>query len=48
MSATSTFALPAGACDCHVHFYGDPREYAPRAEAGLAPQQGSAGDSRAR
>ena len=25
MSATSTFALPAGACDCHVHFYGDPR-----------------------
>lgn len=46
MSGVPSFAMPAGACDCHVHFYGDPREYPPRLDAGLAPQHGSAGDYR--
>lgn len=44
MNSASPQALPAGACDCHVHFYGDVREYPSRADAGLAPQQGSAAD----
>jgi len=47
MIAKTTLALPAGTCDCHVHFYGDPRKYPPRSDAGLAPQQGSAVEYRA-
>ncbi|MCL4744140.1 MAG: amidohydrolase family protein [Burkholderiaceae bacterium] len=46
MNETTARALPAGACDCHVHFYGDPREYVPRADAGLAAQRGSAAEYR--
>jgi D-galactarolactone isomerase len=46
MNAASAFAVPAGACDCHVHFYGDPHAYPPRADAGLAPQRGSAAEYR--
>ncbi|CAG0988895.1 partial 2-pyrone-4,6-dicarbaxylate hydrolase, partial [Gammaproteobacteria bacterium] len=46
MSTGSRLELPAGACDCHVHFYGDPRTHPPRLDAGLAPQRGGAGDYR--
>jgi D-galactarolactone isomerase len=35
-------ALPAGACDCHVHFYGPAERYPTRAIDALPPQRGSA------
>lgn len=35
-------ALPAGACDCHVHFYGPADRYPTRAIDALPPQHGSA------
>ena len=44
MSHPANAALPAGACDCHVHFYGPVDAYPPRTVDGLPPQRGSAAE----
>jgi D-galactarolactone isomerase len=44
MSACENVALPPGACDCHVHFYGPADVYPPRTVDGLPPQSGSAAE----
>ena len=45
--APTHFVPPAGACDCHVHFYGDQLTFPPRDDAGLAPPRGGADEYRA-
>ena len=45
--APTRYVPPAGACDCHVHFYGDQHTFPPRDDAGLAPQWGGADEYRA-
>jgi D-galactarolactone isomerase len=42
MSATAAIEVPAGACDCHVHFYGPAEKYPPCHVEGLPPQHGAA------
>jgi D-galactarolactone isomerase len=46
MSAFISAAPPAGACDCHVHFYGPAEVYPLRSVDGLPPQRGSAAEYR--
>ena len=46
MSSALAMNVPAGACDCHVHFYGPVDRYPPRTVDGLPPQRGSAAEYR--
>ncbi len=39
--------LPAGACDCHMHIFGDPARFPLRPDRSYTPGQASVGDYRA-
>ena len=41
------FAVPAGACDCHTHVFGDPRRFAFTAARAYTPEQASVEEMRA-
>jgi predicted TIM-barrel fold metal-dependent hydrolase len=41
------FAVPAGACDCHTHVFGDPRRFAFAAARGYTPEPASVEEMRA-
>ena len=40
MTTTPAFAVPAGACDCHIHVYGDPDRYPWKTYDDRAPPYG--------
>jgi hypothetical protein len=42
------FALPAGACDCHTHIFGEPRHFPPAADRVYTPEPASIEEMRAR
>jgi predicted TIM-barrel fold metal-dependent hydrolase len=41
-----TFKIPAGACDCHVHVFGDPRQYAYAENRTYTPESASVDELR--
>src|SRR2546423_4188271 len=41
------FAVPAGACDCHTHVFGDPRRFAFAAGRTYTPEPASVDEMRA-
>jgi predicted TIM-barrel fold metal-dependent hydrolase len=47
MTSKAAFDLPAGACDCHVHVFGDPAVYPYSPERGYTPGPASLADLQA-
>jgi predicted TIM-barrel fold metal-dependent hydrolase len=46
-STPVNFDVPAGACDCHVHVFGDPRRFPLAASRTYTPEQASVAEMRA-
>jgi predicted TIM-barrel fold metal-dependent hydrolase len=46
-STSVNFDIPAGACDCHTHVFGDPRRFPFAASRAYTPEQASVAEMRA-